>query len=93
MLIILILSAVNKFGDSQSYYKTDPDTGESGIVAIENNLDVYDIDLTTLSYEEYNDIKDAITREKQIKGGSRKKKLELINSMNPEWNDLYESIK
>ena len=44
-------------------------------------------------YEEYNDIKDAITREKQIKGGSRKKKLELINSMNPEWNDLYESIK
>ena len=34
----------------------------------------------------------AITREKQIKAGSRKKKLELINSFNPEWKDLYKSI-
>ena len=32
----------------------------------------------------------AITREKQIKAGSRKKKEELINAMNPEWNDLFE---
>ena len=34
----------------------------------------------------------AITREKQIKGGSRAKKLALIEAMNPEWRDLYEDI-
>jgi putative endonuclease len=32
----------------------------------------------------------AIAREKQIKAGSRKKKIELINSINPEWDDLFE---
>jgi putative endonuclease len=36
------------------------------------------------------DIKIAITREKQIKGGSRQKKIELINSINPLWDDLFE---
>ncbi|MBE5739875.1 MAG: GIY-YIG nuclease family protein [Clostridiales bacterium] len=39
-------------------------------------------------YETTSDIKVAIEREKQIKSGSRKKKIELINQMNPEWNDL-----
>jgi len=34
----------------------------------------------------------AITREKQIKGGSRSKKIKLIESMNPDWKDLYENI-
>jgi len=34
----------------------------------------------------------AISREKQIKGGSRTKKIDLINSMNPQWQDLYESL-
>ena len=34
----------------------------------------------------------AIVREKQIKAGSWKKKLALIEGMNPEWNDLYEEI-
>jgi len=34
----------------------------------------------------------AITREKQIKGGPRVKKLQLIVGMNPNWNDLYEQI-
>ena len=34
----------------------------------------------------------AISREKQIKAGSRAKKLQLIESTNPEWNDLYASI-
>ncbi|HQV95396.1 MAG TPA: GIY-YIG nuclease family protein [Anaerolineales bacterium] len=43
-------------------------------------------------YEIGNDINATIAREKQIKGGSRKKKLDLINSMNPEWKDLYEEI-
>jgi predicted GIY-YIG superfamily endonuclease len=35
---------------------------------------------------------DAITREKQIKAGSRAKKLALIDSLNPEWIDLFESL-
>ncbi|RDI05653.1 hypothetical protein DEU42_11676 [Flavobacterium sp. AG291] len=34
-------------------------------------------------------IGDAIGREKQLKAGSRKKKIELIEMMNPEWKDLY----
>jgi len=34
----------------------------------------------------------AIAREKQLKGVSRLKKLRLIESINPEWNDLYGSI-
>jgi len=44
-------------------------------------------------YEIGNDVHAAIARETQIKGGSRKKKIELINSLNPEWKDLYEEIK
>ena len=35
---------------------------------------------------------EAIAREKQIKGGSSQKKLNLINSKNPEWKDLYEEF-
>ena len=41
-------------------------------------------------YEQYNQITDAITREKQLKNKSRKHKLQLIESMNPNWIDLYE---
>jgi putative endonuclease len=40
-------------------------------------------------YEIYSEICDAIAREKQIKGWSRKKKDVLINQMNPQWDDLY----
>ena len=43
-------------------------------------------------YEIYDDIKQAIEREKQIKGGSRKKKLDLIEKINPDWEDLYFKI-
>ncbi|MCC6500814.1 MAG: GIY-YIG nuclease family protein [Anaerolineales bacterium] len=43
-------------------------------------------------YEIGNDINATIAREKQIKGGSRQKKLDLINSLNPEWKDLYDEI-
>ena len=39
-------------------------------------------------FEEHGDILEAISREKQIKAGSRQKKMDLINSINPEWNDL-----
>ena len=34
----------------------------------------------------------AIAREKQIKAGSRRRKLALIEAMNPDWEDLFESI-
>ncbi len=43
-------------------------------------------------YEIHEDIQEAITREKQIKAGSREKKIALIMSMNPQWKDLYEEI-
>lgn len=43
-------------------------------------------------YEAFEDVLAAISREKQIKGGSRKKKIELINAMNPEWRDLYDEL-
>ena len=39
-------------------------------------------------YEMYADIVDAISREKQIKGWSRKKKNDLVSQLNPEWKDL-----
>ncbi|HEX9445363.1 MAG TPA: GIY-YIG nuclease family protein [Candidatus Binatia bacterium] len=39
-------------------------------------------------FEATQDIQPAITREKQIKGWLRKKKIALIESMNPRWNDL-----
>ena len=43
-------------------------------------------------YEVFKDIKEAITREKQLKAGSRKKKLELIKQFNLEFKDLYDGI-
>lgn len=43
-------------------------------------------------YEIFQDINEAIKREKQIKGGSRQKKIDLIISVNPDWNDLYKKI-
>lgn len=45
--------------------------------------------VTHLVYYEYFEcIEDAIRREKQIKAGSRQRKIELINRLNPEWKDL-----
>lgn len=43
-------------------------------------------------YEECATMEEAIAREKQIKGGSRQKKIDLINVKNPEWKDLYEEF-
>jgi predicted GIY-YIG superfamily endonuclease len=43
-------------------------------------------------YEAHATMTDAIAREKQIKAGSRAKKLALIESLNPEWKDLYETL-
>ena len=44
-------------------------------------------------YEVYSDIEEAIAREKQIKSGSRSKKIRLIESLNKEWKDLYKEIQ
>lgn len=43
-------------------------------------------------YEIYEDIENAIIREKKLKNSSRKKKLELIEKNNPDWIDLYDEI-
>ena len=44
-------------------------------------------------YETCDSMYSVITREKQIKGGSRKKKIQLIETNNPNWDDLYDSIR
>jgi putative endonuclease len=44
-------------------------------------------------YEQFQWIEDAITREKQIKAGSRDAKNDLIRSMNPTWKDLFDEVK
>jgi putative endonuclease len=51
----------------------------------------YNID-KLVYYERFSHIDEAIAREKQIKAGSRQKKIDLINSLNPEWTDLYNQI-
>ncbi|HVA96443.1 MAG TPA: GIY-YIG nuclease family protein [Candidatus Acidoferrales bacterium] len=51
----------------------------------------YNID-KLVYYEQFESINQAITREKQLKGGSRKQKTDLIEIVNPEWDDLYESL-
>ena len=43
-------------------------------------------------YEDSADARAAIAREKQIKAGSRQKKVDLVNAMNPEWRDLYDDL-
>jgi putative endonuclease len=49
--------------------------------------------LTKLIYfETFHSIEEAIAREKQIKGGSRKAKEKLIQLMNPDWKDLFEDV-
>lgn len=40
-------------------------------------------------FEIFKDVRSAISREKQIKGGPRQKKIDLIQSLNPDWNELY----
>lgn len=43
-------------------------------------------------FEETTDVRSAIAREKQIKSWSRKKKNQLIETMNPMWEDLYDKL-
>ena len=43
-------------------------------------------------FEVCGDVNSAIAREKQIKAGSRQNKIELVNTLNSKWEDLYEEI-
>ena len=52
----------------------------------------YNLDLLVY-YEEWWNIEEAIQREKQLKAGNRKKKLGLIESINPDWKDLSEYLE
>jgi putative endonuclease len=51
----------------------------------------YDID-RLVYFEATTDVRSAIVREKQIKGWRREKKLDLIESMNPGWEDLGDGL-
>ncbi len=53
--------------------------------------DKYNIEILVY-YESFDRIEEAISREKEIKKWIRQKKEELINSLNPEWKDLWEEI-
>jgi putative endonuclease len=55
---------------------------------IEGFTKKYNID-KLVYYEKFDDTNSAIAREKQLKTGSRKKKLDLINSFNKNWKDLF----
>ena len=44
-------------------------------------------------YEEKESMDAAHKREKQLKAGSRKKKVDLINTINPKWEDLYSTLE
>ena len=61
---------------------------EHKIKVIEGFTQKYSVDKLGY-YEITNDINTAILREKQIKAGNRKKKMDLIESVNPNWKDLY----
>jgi putative endonuclease len=43
-------------------------------------------------YESYTDVRDALTREKRLKKWKRQWKIDLIESVNPDWRDLYSLI-
>jgi putative endonuclease len=50
-------------------------------------------DITKLVYyERHENVWDAIAREKQIKGWNRKRKNDLVNSLNPDWKDLFPGL-
>ncbi|MDP2363031.1 MAG: GIY-YIG nuclease family protein [Ignavibacteria bacterium] len=55
---------------------------------IEGFTKKYNVD-KLVYYEKFDDPKSVIAREKQLKAGSRKKKLDLISSFNKDWKDLF----
>jgi putative endonuclease len=51
----------------------------------------YHVDMLVY-YEATENVVSALERERQIKAGSRQKKIDLINNINPEWRDLYQDL-
>jgi putative endonuclease len=64
---------------------------EHKLKLIEGFTKKYNVD-KLVYYEVFDDINDAIEREKQIKSGSRQKKIDLISSMNSSWKDLSNKL-
>ncbi len=64
---------------------------EHKLKLIEGFTKKYNVD-KLVYYEIFDDINDAIEREKQIKSGSRQKKINLISNMNPSWKDLSNKL-
>jgi len=64
---------------------------EHKLKLIEGFTKKYNVD-KLVYYEDFDDINDAIEREKQIKSGSRQKKINLISNMNPSWKDLSNKL-
>ena len=64
---------------------------EHKLKLIEGFTKKYNVD-KLIYYEVFDDINDAIEREKQIKSGSRQKKINLISNMNPSWKDLSNKL-
>ncbi len=62
---------------------TEHQTGKGGVFTKKYRL------TKLVYYESGENVSVAIFREKQIKAGSRQKKIDLVNSLNPEWKDLY----
>jgi putative endonuclease len=58
---------------------------------VEGFTEKYDVH-RLLYYEEYGDVNEARDRERQLKGWRRKKKLDLIRTVNPKFIDLYDEI-
>ena len=59
--------------------------------AVDGFTKKYEVD-KLVYFESTNDVRVAITREKQIKKWLRKWKIKLIEAQNPEWKDLYEEL-
>ena len=55
---------------------------------IEGSTKKYNVD-KLVNYEKFDDVNSAIAREKQLKAGSRKKKLDLVSSFDKDWKDLF----
>jgi putative endonuclease len=65
----------------------DHKTGKGGKFSAKYNVN------KLVYYELFDDIFDAISYEKRIKSGSRQKKIDLVNELNPDWRDLFEDLQ
>jgi putative endonuclease len=61
-------------------------SGKGGVFSSRYRLD------KLVYFEAGTDVANEIRREKQIKGGSRQKKIDLIKTINPDWEDLFEKF-